>query len=76
MYEIIIASDDVHEKVYAEIYFQGKYVALLNQEQGLDNLEIEFPDCNIMDQQMVTRAIPLKKLIYLIDNAKFKLMGQ
>ncbi len=75
MFKIIIASDDNHEKVFAEIYFHEKYVALINQEKGIDELELEFPDCDNMDQQFIIRAIPLKEFIGLIQEARLKLTG-
>lgn len=42
-YSFLIANDNEHEKVFVEIYYDDKFVALINQENGLNNLEIEFP---------------------------------
>jgi len=74
MYEIVIASDDEHEKVYAEIYFQEKFVVLLSQKEGSGNLKLEFPDCNL-NQEAITKIIPLNNFINLIEKAKLKLIG-
>ena len=75
MFKIIIASDDIHEKVFAEIYYHEKYVALINQEKGIDELELEFPDCDNIDLQFIIRIIPLNEFINLIQEARLKLEG-
>ena len=74
MYKIIVASDDIHEKVFVEMYYHDKYVALLNQEKGIDEIEIEFPGCINLDQQLILRTIPLKEFINLVNEAKLKLV--
>jgi hypothetical protein len=40
--KIIIASDVEYECVFAEIYYNDKFIALVSQEEGLDKLKIEF----------------------------------
>ena len=42
--EVVIASDDEHERVFAEIYFNGRFVALVSQdgETPLFEAGIEF----------------------------------
>jgi len=55
-FTIVIASDSEHDEVFAEIYFQGKFVALVSQEKGLDQLRVEFPSSNI-DESMVVREV-------------------
>lgn len=41
-FKIIIASPPEYEELVAEIYIQGKYVALLSRERGDRELDIEF----------------------------------
>ncbi len=55
-FTIVIASDSEHEKVFAEVYFQSKFVALVSQEKGLDQLCIEFPSSNV-DESMIAREV-------------------
>ncbi len=71
-YDFIIADDDQHEKVFIEIYYEGKFVALINQEKGLDDLEIEFPGTNLVET-LITRKIPLNTFLNLVKEAAEKL---
>ena len=40
--KIIIASDVDHEKLIAEIYRNDEFIALLQQEDGVEDIKIEF----------------------------------
>jgi hypothetical protein len=44
----MIASDTDYERVFCEIYFDGRFVALVSQErgEGLFDLETPGPDLN------------------------------
>jgi hypothetical protein len=48
-YDFLIADDSDHEAVFIEIYYKGKFVALINQEHGRENLVIEFPGPNLVE---------------------------
>ena len=54
-FSTIIASDEEHEQVFAEIYCHGKFVALVSQEEGGDQLRIEFPAAGF-DETMIART--------------------
>jgi hypothetical protein len=41
-FRIIISSDDEYEDLCAEIYYEDQFIAILTQEQGFENLKIEF----------------------------------
>ncbi len=41
--ELLLSSDYRYEEITVEMYYDGKFIALLNQDDGLDNLKIEFP---------------------------------
>jgi hypothetical protein len=71
-YDYLIASNADYEKVFIEIYYQGKYVAQINQESGLDNLEIEFPGPGLIDS-LIERKIPFNEFLILITEAAQKL---
>jgi len=49
--KIVIASDVDYEYLIAEIYCDDEFIALIHQENGLDNLQVEFPgtaiSCNL-----------------------------
>jgi len=71
-FDFLIASDDEYEKVFIEIYYEGKFVALINQEKGLDNLEIEFPGVDVIES-LIIRRLPLKEFLDLVNQAAEKL---
>jgi len=71
-FDFLIANDDDHEKVFIEIYYDDKFVASISQEQGLNNLEIEFPGPGLVES-LVTRKLPLKDFLDLVKDAAGKL---
>jgi len=40
-FEILLSSDLNYKLLTAEIYFHGELLAILNQDEGLDNIKIE-----------------------------------
>ncbi len=40
-FKIIMSSDIDYDELCAEIYYENQFVAIINQEKGLENLEIE-----------------------------------
>lgn len=67
-FDFLIASDSDHEKVFVEIYYQQKYIALISQENGVDNLIIEFPGLNL-NEAVISRSLPLNDFSILINDA-------
>lgn len=65
--KVIIASDVDYENLIAEIYFDNEFVALLQQEDGVHNLKIEF-SANI-------KPISVAWLQYAISEAQKKLVN-
>jgi antitoxin component YwqK of YwqJK toxin-antitoxin module len=72
--KILIASDTNYEKVVAEIYIDDKFIALISQENGLDQMEIEFPGNNISKEMMI-RKIGLNDFLLAINETTQKLKG-
>jgi hypothetical protein len=72
-YDFIITSDDQHEKVFIEIYYEGKFVAQISQERGQDNLEIEFPGIDLVES-LIARNVPLNTFLSLVREASEKLI--
>ena len=64
-YGIVIASDDKHEKVVAEIYFDDLFIALLSQEEGLDKLVLELPGVG-MNEALILRRIPMTEFQHML----------
>ena len=74
-FKTMIASDADYEKVYAEIYCDEKFVALVSQENGLDKLRIEFPYASI-DEGMILRNIEMEGFLSALTEAKQRLSGE
>ena len=72
--EILLSSDCDYEELTAEIFFDGKFIALLNQDDGPENLKIEFPAPGV-DETMVLRKIDLSILERALTLAKKKIQG-
>lgn len=69
---VILISDTNYEKLIAEIYFNGCFVALLNQDAGLDALEIQFSSVSDKEEAIL-RHLPLSEFQIAIEIAKAKL---
>jgi hypothetical protein len=67
--EVLISSDYLYEELVLEIYCDGKFLASLNQDNGIDDLQIEFPpSCN--DESLLVRKLSLKTFEKAIETAK------
>ena len=58
-FETLIASPPDYENLVAEIYFDGKFVALISQEKGLGCFHLEFPAVQPVEA-LVTRDVELR----------------
>ena len=70
--EILLSSDSSYEELTAEIFYNDKFIALLNQDDGLENLKIEFPAVGL-DESMVLRKVDLTILEQGLELAKKRL---
>lgn len=71
--KVLICSDVGYDKLIAEIYHDGKYVALISQEDGPDRLVVEFPGPG-MNEQAIARQVDLAWLEAALPAAKRKLI--
>ena len=74
-FTVTIASDEEHDKVFAEIFCGEKFVALVSQEKGVDRLEIEFPPAGI-DEKLIMRAVDMEGFQQALVAAMKRLRGQ
>jgi hypothetical protein len=74
-YELIIADDPDHDKVFAEIYRDNKFLALISQEDGPDRLKVELPGPGL-DESQIVRQLPLADFIAVLGQAAKKLLGK
>ena len=70
--EILLSSDSDYEEVTAEIFYNGRFIALLNQDDGLENLKIEFPAVGA-DENTILRKVDLNILEKGLELAKKKI---
>ena len=68
--ELLLSSDCDYEELAVEMYYNGKFIALLNQDNGLDNLRIEFPTSSVADETLVLRKMDLAILEQALILAK------
>lgn len=74
-FTVIIASDEIHDKVFAEIYSSEKFGALVSQDDGLDNMKIEFPDL-VVDEAAIMRIVELEPFREALIIAQKRLSGE
>ena len=74
-FEVMLASPPEYEELTAEIYLDGKFIALVNRERGLDELEIETPG-NDLDENQITRKVDLSGFLEAIEVASKRLRGE
>jgi hypothetical protein len=55
-FEILIASPSDYEQLVAEIYFDGRFVALVSQERGPGQFDIETPGTNLDEKQIIRKV--------------------
>ncbi len=72
-FEILLVSASDYEKLTVEIFYKGKFIALLNQDEGVDNLKIELSGENV-DEDMVLRKIDLDVFLTGVELAKQKII--
>ena len=71
--KLLLSSDCNYEELTVEMYYDGKFIALLNQDNGLDNLRIEFPTS--ADETLVLRKMDLAILEQALILAKKRIQG-
>jgi hypothetical protein len=70
--KIILSSDSDYEHLTAEMFYKGKFVALLNQDAAVGKMKIEFPAADALEGT-VLRKIELSIFEEGINLAKDKL---
>jgi hypothetical protein len=73
-FDVIIADDNDHEQVFAEIHCNHKFLALVSQEDGADNLKVELPGLGL-DESQVVREVVLADFLAVLKQAAEKVVG-
>lgn len=56
--KIVIASDVDYEKLIAEIYRNDEFIALLQQEDGINDIKVEFsPNISVVNFDWLQNAL-------------------
>ncbi len=72
-FEILLASPSEYDELIAEIYYDGKFVALVNQERGPGLFEVETPDGAYLVGSSVLRRVDLNGFITALEAACHRL---
>jgi hypothetical protein len=73
MLRIQIASDTGYERVYAEVYLEDHFICLVSQEEGQDQLYIEFPTGEVGNDGASMRKVRLDAFLEVIKAACHRL---
>ncbi len=68
-FKVIIASDVDYDKLIAEIYYEGKFVALIDQDNGINDMRIEFPGSENSEPPII-KTLPLQEFVDAINRAR------
>lgn len=72
--KIQVCSDTDFEQLIAEIYIDDKFVALVSQDEGVNNLQIEFPGPG-QNESAITRKVDFDVLCHALSKARSELAG-
>lgn len=72
--KITVCSDTDYNQLIAEIYIDGKFVALISQENGADNLQIEFPGSGQNDS-IISRKVEYSLFLIALERARIQLVA-
>ena len=67
-YQIIVGSPVSHDELVAYIVIDGRHVALLSQDDGVDDLKIEFfdrPKIKVLDYDVFMEALRVARNLLL-----------
>jgi hypothetical protein len=73
-FETMIASDTDYERVFCEIYFDGRFVALVSQERGEGLFDLETPGPGLNEEGVIHR-VDLLGLQDAIETCRRRLSG-
>jgi hypothetical protein len=73
--EILLASPPDHFGLVAEIYYNGKFVALVAQERGPGQFDVKTPGVDVVERE-VTRQVDARGLVTAIESACERLGGR
>lgn len=73
-FHILLASPSEYERLVAEIYFNGLFIAMVTEEKEIGTYEIEMPG-PVEVEELVLRRVNLKGFLEAINRACARLSG-
>jgi hypothetical protein len=73
-FETILASPSEYERVVAEIYYDGLFVALVSQERGEGVFDLETPGTNLVENRIL-RKVNVAGFKQVVEEACQRLRG-
>ena len=74
-FETMIASPPDYDELVAEIYYEGRFIALISQERGKGVFDIETPGQNLIEKEVI-RKIDLNGFRQAMEDACQRLKGE
>jgi hypothetical protein len=74
-FETVIASPPEYERLLAEIYYDGLFVAQVTQERGEGVFDLETPGVDLV-QDLIIRKVDLERFMKAVQEACQRLTGQ
>jgi hypothetical protein len=71
-FEIVLASPPEYNGLVAEVYFDGRFVALVNQERGRGLFDVEMPGDGLVESR-VLRRVDLQGFVASLEIARRRL---
>jgi hypothetical protein len=71
--KILICSDTDYEQLIAEIYIDDKFVALVSQDNGVNDLQIVFPGCD-QNEKAIARKVDFVLFNVALERARIELV--
>jgi endonuclease YncB( thermonuclease family) len=72
--EVLLSSDDNYNELVVEIFYNGKFVALVHQKNGIENLVIEFSNLHIQ-KELILKEINFSTFEKALQLAKKRLLN-
>jgi hypothetical protein len=74
-FETVIASPAEYDRLLAEIYHDGLFVAQISQERGEGVFDLETPSPDLVED-MLTRKVDLRDFLRAVEEACQRLRGE
>jgi hypothetical protein len=67
-FELLVVSAPEYTQLVAEIYYDGRFVALVNQERGAGLFDVETPGNNLVESKLA-RKVDIRGFVAALNDA-------